>query len=84
MYYGDVVLYNDEQRDRLRQAYRRASQDWRFRSFKSLGDRVWIGTASALDATFDALCTAALVALDATRRGIERARDWQPPALMEQ
>ena len=37
MYYGDSVLYNDEQRARIRDASQKAVQDWRFRNVKRQG-----------------------------------------------
>ena len=77
MYYGDMVLYNDEQRSRLQEASRSATQGWRFRDIKSRGVR-------ALSKAVKTLSKAARDALDAARRGLERARDWRLPTLTEQ
>jgi hypothetical protein len=77
MYYGDVVLYNDEQRLRLKEASQKAAQGWRFRTVQSRG--LWI-----LSGVVEALGDAARDALDAARRGLDRARTWRLPPLSEQ
>jgi hypothetical protein len=60
MYYGEEALFNDEQRVRIKEATRLATQGWRFRNVKPYGVRVMISVARAVR--------------DAVRRGIDAAR----------
>ena len=79
MYYGDSVLYNDEQRARIKDASQKAVQDWRFRNVKRQGVPVLSAAARVVsDAALNVL--AGLLA----RRGTQRAGDRQSLTLTEQ
>ena len=66
MFHGDDVLYNDEQRARIKEASRKAAQGWRFRHVKHPAIRV----LSALVQNV----------LDAARSGIGAVRSKAEPA----
>lgn len=84
MYYGDVTLYNDEQRLRLKGASRKAAQGWRFRTVQSKGLRILGDVVEGLGGAARDALDAARRALDAGRRGPERTRDRHLTTLSEQ
>jgi hypothetical protein len=77
MYYGDAILFNDEQRARLKTASRKAAQGWRFRHVKGPGVRL-------LGAAVQAASALAHDLVEATRRKTERTSPRRPLTLTGQ
>ena len=77
MFCGDDILYNDEQRARIKEASRKAAQGWRFSQIKSPGMRV-------LGAVVQDLLASAQRGIDAVRKKIEQVHGSRPLTLTGQ
>jgi hypothetical protein len=84
MYHGEDVLFNDEQRVRLREASRQADLAWRFRNVKRPSVRILSGVVEGLSDAIRAALAALPRETDAARRGGGRTHDRRPQTLIEQ